>query len=305
METNGKTQLMQLMQTASPSQLIQSPEVGDRFKQLYKVIHGIKNDAVAESFYHAEKFHFLKIVQENQKIAACSKLSLYGVFMDVAVSGLSFDPSMKHLYIVPYNHNVGTKSDPKWESRAALQIDGRGELLLRQLQGQVKYVDNPMIVYEGDEFRYGTRDGKTIVEHMAAFPRKSDKMMACYLRITRHDDTIDYKIMTIEDLNNLKQFSKDPDSMAWTKGLAGMFMNKTIKHAFKNYPKLRVGEFSQLASETVDEQPEIIPEDLYGLGGNTQVTQPAPKPLQQTAATDFAEPAAAAAGSFTVESDTF
>jgi phage RecT family recombinase len=302
---NTKTQLMQLIQTATPAQLIQSVEVADRFKQLYKVIHGIKNEAVAESFYHAEKFHFLKLVQENPRIAECSKLSLYGVFMDVAVSGLSFDPSMKHLYIVPYKFNVGTKQDPRWESRAALQIDGRGELLLRQLQGQVKYVDNPVVVYEGDEFKFGTRDGKALIEHMAAIPRKNDKMLACYLRITRHDDTVDYKVMTLEDLMQLRKFSKDENSTAWTKGIAGMFMNKTIKHAFKNYPKLRVGEFSQLASETVDEDGEVMPTDLYGLGeaASTPVIQ---QPKPSTVQTDFAEPSVnGKQAAFQVDDDTF
>ncbi|MBK7883033.1 MAG: recombinase RecT [Chitinophagaceae bacterium] len=43
------------------------------------------------------------MIQENAKLAECSKLSLYGCFLDVAVNGLSFDPTMKHVYLVPYN----------------------------------------------------------------------------------------------------------------------------------------------------------------------------------------------------------
>lgn len=253
--SDNRNQLMQLIQSSKPSQIISNALVADRFKHLYKVVHGIKNPAKADAFYQAEQFHFLKLINENTKIAACSKLSLYGIFMDVAVNGLSFDPAMKHLYIVPYNVKTGRKTaDNKdiWEARAALQISGQGELLLRTMQGQIKYADNPVIVYEGDEFRYGSKEGKIVLDHIACIPRKSEKILACYLKITRHDDTIDYKVMTNDDIQALRKFSKDPNSLSWTTGIAGMVQAKTIKHAFKNYPKVRVGEFSKMESETID-----------------------------------------------------
>lgn len=263
---------MELIKTATPSQLIKSGEVANRFQHLYAMIHGIKNPAKAAAFYEAEQFHFLKLINDNANIAACTKLSLYGIFMDVAVSGLSFDPTMKHLYIVPYNVNVGTRDNPRWEKRASLQISGYGELLLRTLQGQIKYADNPVIVYEGDEFKFGSRDGKTVLDHIASIPRKTNNIIACYLKITRHDDTIDYKVMTADDLQALRKFSKDQNSKAWTDGIAGMMQAKTIKHAFKNYPKVRVGEFSKMESETIDEAPEeVIPD--YGIDMSHGITE--------------------------------
>lgn len=261
-----KQELMQLIQNGSVPQLLDSSIVGDRFMHLYKVINGIKDPARAEAFYTAEKFHFLKLINDNPKLAACTKLSLYGVFMDVAVNGLSFDPSMKHLYVVPYNINVGTKENQKWEARASLQISGYGELLLRVLQGQIKYADNPVLVYEGDEFRFGQKNGHTVVEHMACIPRKSDNIIASFIKLTRHDGSYDYKVMAMEDILKLQKFSKDPKSKAWTDGLAGMVAAKTIKHAFKNYPKLRVGEFSKLSSDIVEEELQDNPQIDYGFG---------------------------------------
>lgn len=288
---DNKAQLMQLIQTSSPARLIEDPLVADRFKQLYKIVHGIRDPRVSDSFYTAEKFHFLKMINDSNNLQQCTKLSLYGIFMDVAVSGLSFDPGMKHLYVVPYNTNVGTPSAPKWEKRASLQISGYGELLLRQLQGQIKYADNPVIVYDGDEFRYGTKNGQIILEHMATIPRKSDRIIACYIRLVRHDDSADYKVMALEDIERLRKFSKDPNSKAWTDGLSGMVIAKTIKHAFKNYPKLRVGEFTQLASNTVDEEYSEAPALNYGLDLNTWqpgASQPSQIITQQ--ATAQAEP---------------
>ena len=272
METNQKNQLMSLMQSASPAQLIGSELVADRFKNLYKTIHGA---ADGERFYEAEKFHFLKILQENQKLQNCSKLSLYGCFMDVAVNGLSFDPSFKHLYIVPFNVNIGTRQEPKWESRASLMISGYGELVLRKKQGQIKYADNPVLVYNGDFFEYGTENDKAVLSHKAKFPRKTDEIIACYIRITRNDGSIDYKVLSIDEIMNFKKFSKDANSKAWNEGLPGMVQIKTIKHAFKSYPKVRAGEFSQLASQTIDEAPEVItsiPDNVdYGVNNSQAV----------------------------------
>lgn len=289
-----KQELMSLMQHGTVGQIIESSLVAERFMDLYKVVNGF-SEQQAHAFYAAEKFHFLKLVNDSVQLQQCTKLSLYGVFMDVAVNGLSFDPTMKHLYVVPYSNNLGTKDSPKWEKRANLQISGYGELLLRQQQGQIKYVDNPVLVYEGDLLRCGTRDGRTFVEHEICIPRKTSNVIASYLKITRNDGSVDYKIMTSEDIQALRKFSKDPDSKSWTDGFAGMAMVKTIKHAFKNYPKLRVGRFSQLQTEVVDTMPE---QDYdYGIDDSAlqaeyapvmmvgQIPQPAqPIPVQQSQA---------------------
>ncbi len=266
MSTNldQKVTIIQKLNVTPAMQIANLPEVADRFKKLYLTFNGKSG----EKYYEAEKFHFAKLLQENTRLAECSKLSLYGCFLDVAVNGLSFDPTMKHVYLVPYKHKTNKDGREVWESRAQLQISGQGELLLRMQQLQIKYADNPVLVYEGDLFKMGTRNGSVFVEHEAVIPRKSDNIIACYLRITRNDDTVDYKVLTMPEIEKLRKFSKDPNSKAWTDGLPGMVQAKTIKHAFKNYPKLRILEkskFTALASETVDEEAEVVQEDIYGL----------------------------------------
>jgi len=251
---NQKSNVMASIEKAMPAQIPAIPEVAERFKKLYGVIHP---GAKAEIFYEAEKFHFMKLIRESNALQECTKFSLYGCFLDVAVNGLSFDPSFKHLYIVPYNINVGTKESKKWEKRASLQISGQGELLLRKLQGQIKYADNPVLVYEGDEFSFGVKNEKAFINHTSNIPRKNNVIIACYMKITRNDGSIDYKIITQDDINRFRKFSKEPESKAWVDGIGGMWMAKCIKHAFKNYPKVRTGDFSNLESDTVDTEVEV------------------------------------------------
>lgn len=272
--------IIQKLNAAQPSQIVNLPEVAERFKNLYVTFHGKS----ALPFYEAEKYHFAKIIQDNAKIAACTKLSLYGCFLDMAVNGLSFDPSMKHAYIIPVNQNVGSKNSPVWESRAQLRISGIGELVIRTKQQQVLYVDNPVLVYDGDLFKMATRDNALSITHEAILPRKEGaEIIACYLRITRTDNSVDYKVITMPEILLLKKFSKDPESKAWTDGLPGMVQAKCIKHAFRTYPKLRmIGKYTELESNVLEIDNESV--DIYQVDDekNTPAETPA-KSLTQAA----------------------
>lgn len=261
---NQKMTIIQKIEQSSPAAIANLPEVADRFRQIYKVMNGGNDDRAAVK-YEAEKFHFMKLIADKPDLQQCSKLSLYGCFLDMAVNGLSFDPAMKHAYVVSFNVNVGTKSAPTWEKRATLMVSGYGELHMRTQQKQIKYADNPVLVYEGDEFKHGTKDGKIFLEHVAAYPRKTDNIIACYIRLERFDGSVDYKVLSVEEVLKLKKFSKDPNSKAWTDGFPGMIQAKTIKHAFRSYPKIRMGDFSQLQSNTIDEDADVPQKIDYGI----------------------------------------
>lgn len=269
METIKKLSIVQKIESTSHSQLANLPEVADRFIHLYSVFNG-RNLEFAKLSYEAEKFHFMKLLQDKPDLQKCTKLSLYGCFIDMAVQGLSFDPAMKHAYVVGFPTNIGTKQDPKWETRATLMIDGRGELVIRTKQGQIKYADNPVVVWDCDDFAHGTKGGAKFVDHSAVHPRPKDaEIIACYLKITRPDGTIDYCVLDIEDVMALREFSKQPNSLAWTKGLRGMVETKTLKHAFKSYPKVKLGNFSKLQTEVIEPADEIDLRIDYGLNGST------------------------------------
>lgn len=267
--SDNKVTIIDKLNSTTPLQIVNLPEVADRFKKLYLTFNGKDG----ERFYEAEKFHFSKILAENPKLQACTKLSLYGCFLDMAVNGLSFDPAMKHAYMIPRAAKVAKRNDQgviveSWEDRAHVDISGQGELVLRMQQGQIKYADNPILVYEGDNFKMGSREGNVYVDHEVILPRQSDNILACYVKITRNDGSIDYKVITMPEIERLRKSSKQPNSLAWTDGLPGMIQTKCIKHAFRGYPKLRVlgkSNFSQLASEIIDEDPIEQSQDIYAI----------------------------------------
>lgn len=209
--------------------------------------------------------------------------------MDIAVNGLSLDPTGRpHCYILPRSTKTGYKDNNGsdiYELRAYLSITGYGELVMRQRAGQVRYVDNPVVCYEGDTFSPGLIDGVKTVTYQAACPRKSNKVIGGFLRIVRTDGTVDWHWMMEGDIKRLEAYSFK-NNQKWNpqtrqkEGKAnalytsseggidpGFLESKLIKHAFDGYPKVRTGQFSSF--ETQEEPQEID----YGLE-ETTVIQP-------------------------------
>ncbi|CAB4218523.1 RecT Recombinational DNA repair protein (RecE pathway) [uncultured Caudovirales phage] len=261
--------VIERLEALPADQLIHYAPVRGKFIQMYNLTHGSQR---GELIYEAEKFHFLKLLETNAALKDCTKMSLYGCMIDSALDGLSFNPDMKHQYLVPFG------------GKAQRIIDGRGELALRIKYGQVKYVDQPVMVYDWDlpDFVHGTRNGQYFVDHVSKPQRPaSAKIIAAYLRITRNDGSIDYKVMSFEDLMRLKSFSKQPNGLMWQeKSLPGTFANKIIKHAFINYPKLKLGSYSQLETEAEEITEDVVNYDLVDeeTGEITPVTSSAPAP---------------------------
>ena len=256
-------------------ELVQDPIVSEKFIELYNAVHGAD---IGESIYQTEQFNFMKQLNENPKLQKCTGLSLYGCFLDVAVKGLSLDNSNKPTcYIIPRSVKSGRKDDRGYvirENRAILSITGFGELLMRQRAKHVKYADNPVIVYEGDFFEAELdASGRKTIRYKATIPRKSKKIIAAFIRITRLDGSIDWQWLLEDDIDRLKEYSEKNNSYYdkngnFVKGDAnklytsfnggidpGFLENKMIKHAFDAYPKIKAGEFAQFETEQEPEKP--------------------------------------------------
>lgn len=264
---------------------IEVPEderVKARFISVYNNLH---HSTEGELFYEKEKFHFSRIIHGNQDLMACTGFSIYGVFLDIAAMGLTLDQNSQPLvYVLFYNQNVGTQQNALWEKRAVLEISPYGELALRIQAGQILYADRPVVVYEGDTFRPTINErGQKIVRYECAIPRTSKNIIGSFISLTRPDGSKDFYWMLPDDIERLSNYSgrKNKNNKAnalYTSNNGqidqGFLEAKTIKHAFKTFPKIKLGQFSQLQKS----DDEIQPMD-YGLDEPVMHTQtPAPEP---------------------------
>lgn len=282
-----------------PLDIVEHPIVKERFIEIYETLWGN-----GEAAYQRESIHFNKALRDNDngKLQRATPFSIFTAFIDLAVCGLSLEPGTRALaYLMGRNVNIGTREQPKWEGRCVLTVSGYGELVMRTRAGQIRHADNPVLVYDNDEFSFRDTDGRKSISYTCNLPHTGHNITACYLRITRADGSIDYSVMLPEDWCRLAVYSMKQNRSKANNGKAnelygmdaqgvvhidpGFLMAKCIKHAFKSYPKVRIGRGTELQSQQVDEQPQLSDEDIYGVNVDTETGEireqaaPAPQPF--------------------------
>ena len=273
-----------------------APMVRDRFIDIYNTLWGA---GTGEAAYERESRFFNRLLSDNADLQKGTPFSLFTAFIDLAICGLSLEPGTRALcYLIGRNQKTSPKLDAQgrpmkdskgypvynWEGRVVLTVSAYGELVLRERAGQIRHADNPVLVYEGDEFSFSDKGGRKEVEYVCHLPHTGKRIIACYLRITRADGSVDYSVMTEEDWVRLAQYSARQNRSGANalygvdqKGIVnidpGFLMAKCIKHAFKTYPKVRVGRGTELQSQQTEEREIEINDSLYGM---QQEEQPAP-----------------------------
>ena len=258
------------LQSMKATDVIRNERVRNQFINVYNSIW----KEGGEQVYEREAIYFNQQLRDKPSLRDCSGTSVFYAFIDLAVRGLTLAPGAQALcYLIPRSVKTGmdAQGNDIWEKACNLAISGYGELVLRKNAGQIRHADNPVIVYEGDRFEFGEQNGQKVVNYMSAFPHKSNKIVACFLKNTRADGTIDYSVMTEQDWLRLKGYSDrqntyfDRKTQQWiTKSNelygkdgqidTGFLMAKCVKHAFKTYPKLNIGKGTALESEIIETQ---------------------------------------------------
>ena len=257
----------------TPKEVIRDDYVRSQFIFVYNTIWKEGGEAA----YEREAAYFIAQLDEKKQLAECTGTSVFLSFIDLAVRGLTLEPGTQPLcYLLPRGgeYVTGNGGRQVWKNHCNLTISPYGELVLRTRAGQILHADNPVIVYEGDGFEYGERDGSKYVNYCCRLPHTSQKIIACFIKITRPDGTTDYSVMTESDWKRLQDYSaknrngfakkgndSDNDGKAnalYTSGDSGQidtgFLKaKCIKHAFKTYPKIAIGKGMQLETDIVDE----------------------------------------------------
>lgn len=291
MNNNETLNQAQAIQSLKSTEVIRNDYVRGQFISVYNAIWKEGGEAA----YEREAMYFNNQLRDNERLRACTGMSVFFAFIDLAVRGLTLEPGSQSLcYLLPRNYCVGKnpQGGNVYEARCNLTISGYGELVLRAKAGQILHADNPVVVYEGDEFAFGEKEGRKYVNYCCRIPRSSNRIIACFLKITRPDGTVDYSVMTEADWKRLSDFSgkanrywdntekryvENPNQLYTScdgQIDTGFLKAKCIKHAFKTYPKIAIGKGTQLESDVVtDPQPDFDP---YG-GMASGTPQPRPE----------------------------
>ena len=304
----------QAIQSLKATDVIRNDYVRQQFINVYNAIWKEGGEAA----YEREAMYFNNQLRDSENLRKCTGMSVFFAFIDLAVRGLTLEPGAQALcYLLPRSYCIGKNAQGQnvYEKRCNLTISGYGELVLRAKAGQILHTDNPVVVYEGDGFEFGEKDGRKYVNYCCRIPRQSNRIIACFLKITRPDGTVDYSVMTEHDWKRLSDFSAKAnrywDGHQWVEKAntlysslegqidTGFLKAKCIKHAFKTYPKIAIGKGTQLESEVIEEsiQPETPFDPYGGMAGGGEPTPQEEKSFAAPADTSAGVTVGAAAGS--------
>lgn len=238
-------------------ELIDQPIIKESFISTLMKIHG-KNEADASMIFEREALYYKKALSANPWLSECTGISLYSAFLEIAITGLSMQPGNKaESYLEARSTKLGNENGKDiWGKVASLCITAYGELNMRIMAGQIVRMANPQVIYEGDKFQPRTNEmGVLIVDYQPCIPRKSQKIIGCYVCIALPKGGYDFKWLLEDDIVRLANYSKpkatqnnpNPKASALYESNNGQidpgFLEaKTIKHAMRAYTKLRVGD---------------------------------------------------------------
>ncbi len=301
MSNNKFADTVSKLQKLKPWEVPTNADVHNHIVTLYNQVHGEGGEAFAER----ESRYINRTIIDDKSKWNVSSLSVFLAYIDLAVKDLTLEPGAQALcYLLNRSVKV-TVVDPKgnqietWENRCYISITGYGEILLRQRAGQIRHCDSPTVVYEGDEFSYFERNGRKEVTYGLNLNHNASNPIACFMKITRIDSTVDYAIILPEGWKRLENFSlkqnqrqvRDKDkakaNALYSSGAggsidAGFLIAKCVKHAFKNYPPLPIGKGMIMEADIPEE--EKMP-DYYSLGNTSDKSPETPKEPES-----FAEP---------------
>ncbi len=262
------------LQELRPWDVPLNPDVQHHIITLYDNIHG----EGGEAFCEREARYIHRTIVDDKNKWNVTPLSVFLAFVDLAVKDLTLEPGAQALC---YLMNRGTKltaadGQDYWENRCYIAITGYGEILLRQRCGQIRHCDTPTVVYEGDSFAYTESDGRKHVTYGLNLSHNAANPIACFMKITRLDGSVDYAIILPEAWKRLEEYSQKQNPKKDANALykandgaidSGFLIAKCVKHAFKNYPKLPIGKGMVMKADLPQE--EAAP-DYYSLGGTPE-----------------------------------
>ncbi len=232
-----------------PAGVATDKAIGEHFINKFMLMYRAPKEQ-ATAFYEREKDNFLKRISDSEDLQACTPMSIFLAFMQVGGWQLSFEGgNQSEVYLIPGNRNVAPKGQPaQWVKEVVAQPTPWGEKKIRIQNRQINDADKPVIVYEGDYYEEFLDDnGKLRVKWKKGVRADNAKILSSFIRIEKPDGSSEFKTF---DMNDVAKWRASSEKKNKDKGANAMytsnngqidklfFEGKTLKHAFKSYPKV-------------------------------------------------------------------
>jgi len=245
--SNLKVMTAELEKTKSVKEALQLGFVQELFVKNYEAITGRQD---GENRFRSEVFHYLDMVNDNDKLKNCNKFSHLACIVKAGTTGLSFSKEGQ-LYVIPYG------------DVAKVQIGAHGKRELLRRMPDVKFVGESQLVLKGDTFKHDKLNNK-VLEHVTNEKAPAvtlDNIIAAYVRIIFKDNNYVDVVVTHEDLVKAKSKSKQQgEGSVWNQWVGEMAKKLPYNRAYKLYyriPQTEVTDFKGFDAPDEDNDDEI------------------------------------------------
>jgi hypothetical protein len=211
-------QVMQVLQQTPPAQIAELDFVRDKFVKNYNQCHQDQN---GELQYHRQMVFFKQAINNSDSLKNADPFSLYACFLTIAVKNYSLDPEDQEVYLFCQD---GKKAKIQRQAGAHVRrlIETR----------QILYVEQPKIVYQGDDFKVS--NGR-VIEHIENFA--TEIMIAGYVRFVLPGNADRYFIYRKSDWEAWRKKSRQAGGDNWNGNNnqpgAAFLRTKLLLHAAK------------------------------------------------------------------------
>lgn len=199
--------------------------------------------AKAKKVFNSEKSFAMEIFRKNDYLRHCAendKEAVIDAMVNVALSGLTLNPTLKLAYLVPFQKKVLF-----WASYM-----GKREIVTRS--GQVKDA-YARLVYEGEEFDIKFGSGAYLKHTPDPFGKKDpNKIKGGYWMCILRDGTEKFDTMSKDDIEAIKARSAAVQSgkgSPWDTDYEQMALKTIFNRGFKEMPKSGLSEAQLQAME--------------------------------------------------------
>ena len=177
----------------------------------------------------------VQAVASTPALLQCTQESIVSSVMEAAQLGLEPTGLLGGAYLVPYNVNVGTKDNPKWEKRASMIPGYRGLIDLARRGGDIQTIE-ARVVYERDVFdlQFGT---ELAIYHKPTMDADRGQPLGAYMVATLKDSlrpAVEW--MTREEIEQVRRSSKMGDHGAWVEFWPEMARKSVVRRGVKYLP---------------------------------------------------------------------
>jgi len=250
--SNLKKQEQALVQARSVKEALQVDFVRERFIKNYESITGRKD---GDNRFQAEVFHYLELINENEKLKDADRFSHFAALVKAGTTGLSFGKEGQ-LYPILYGNIV------------KVQIGAHGKRELLRRMPNVKHIGEGQVVMKGDEFKHDKANNKILV-HVTAdkeAPLTLDNIRAAYFRIIWKDNDFTDVVVYHDEIVKAKSKSKmQSEQSTWNNWPGQMSVKVAYNRGYKLYyspPQAEVEGLKEYEAEEDDEEVIVPTQDV-------------------------------------------